>query len=447
MQISQLFLPEVSEAIEKGDLQSLRAVFEDLHPSDVAELVKNLSSEKVANVIRLLRFPKGIDVFEQLELNIQADVLKHLGRIETVNILEELSPDDRVDLLKKLPDQTVESLLPFMAQAERDDVRKLLQYGENTAGALMTTEYAHVQAHITVSDALEVLRKIAPDTETIYYIYVTDADRRLLGTISLRELVLAKPAERIEKIMSKDPISVSVDMDQEEVVQKFGKYDFIAVPVVDRDQRLVGIITHDDAFDVAVAEQTEDVQQLGAVMPLELPYFQSNFWQLAYKRGLWLLLLFVSEFFTGTALRHYHETLEQAIALIYFVPLIVSSGGNAGSQSVTLITRAMAVGDVKIRDFLRVVQREAGMGLILGAFLGIIGFLRALMWDSGYQISLSIGISLVGVVLAGSLIGSLLPILFKRMGFDPAIMSSPFVASLLDGLGIVIYFNVAMRLL
>ncbi|MCB0309118.1 MAG: magnesium transporter [Bdellovibrionales bacterium] len=447
MHISQLFLPEVTDAIERGDLQSLRAVFEDLHPSDVAELVHNLSSERVAAVIRLLRFPKGIDVFEQLDLQMQADVLKHLGRIETVNILEELSPDDRVDLLQKLPDQTIESLLPLMAQAERDEVKKLIRYGENTAGALMTTEYAHLPAHIDVSEALDLLRKGAPDTETIYYIYITDSERRLIGALSLRELVLARPTEKIENIMSKDPISVPVDMDQEEVVQKFGKYDFIAIPVVDRDQRLVGIVTHDDAFDVAVEEQTEDVQQLGAVVPLDEPYFQASFWKLAQKRGLWLMLLFVGEFFTGTALRHYHETLENAFTLIYFVPLIVSSGGNAGSQSVTLITRALAVGDVKMRDFIRVLRREAGMGIVLGVFLGVIGFVRAMMWDSGYNISLSIGVALVGVVLTGSLVGSLLPIIFKKMGFDPAIMSSPFVASLLDGIGIVIYFNVAMRLL
>lgn len=447
MQISQLFLPEVMEAIENGDLQALRAVFEDLHPIDVAEVVRNLSSEKVASVIRLLRFPKGIDVFEQLDLQMQADVLKHLGRIETVNILEELDPDDRVDLLKKLPEQTVESLLPFMAQAERDDVRKLLQYGENTAGAIMTTEYAHIQANLSVGQALDVLRKIAPDTETIYYIYITDAERRLLGTISLRELVLANPKEKIDDIMFREPISVPVDMDQEEVVQKIGKYDFLAVPVVDHERRLVGIITHDDIFDVAVQEQTADAQQMGAVVPLEEPYFQSNFWALAKKRGLWLLLLFVSELFTGSALRHYHETLQNAFTLVYFVPLIVSSGGNAGSQSVTLITRALAVGDVTIKDFFRVLRRETGMGLVLGIFLGLIGYFRALMWDSGANISMAVGIALVCVVLTGSLIGSILPLIFKRLGFDPAIMSSPFVASLIDGIGIVIYFNVAMRLI
>lgn len=448
MQVSKLFLPEVTEAIEKGDLESLRTVFEDLHPSDIAELVIQLTPERITSIVRMLRFPKGIDVFEQLDLQTQANVLKHLGRTETIKILEELSPDDRVDLLKKLPQQTVDSLLPFMAQAERDDVRNLLPHGENTAGALMTTEYAHIPSHISVSEALALLRTIAPDTETIYYVYVTDPDRKLLGTISLRDLVLAKPNQKIEDIMAQEIISVSVDADQEEVANMFAKYDFLALPVVDQEIRLVGIITYDDALDVVVEEQTEDVHRLGAVEPLEEPYFQARFWSLAKKRGLWLLLLFVGQFFTFSALQYYRTALEQALVLMLFVPLIISSGGNSGSQSVTLITRGLAVGDVRLRDFLRVLLREGGMGILLGFFLCCIGILWArFIWNSDWSICFSVGLSLIGVVAVGSLIGALLPLFFKKLGFDPAIMSSPFVASVVDVIGIVIYFSVAQALL
>ncbi len=447
MRVSKLFLPEVTEAIEKGDLESLRTVFEDLHPSDIAELLTELTPERIAAIVRILRFPKGIEVFEQLDLQTQANVLTHLGRTETINILEELSPDDRVDLLKKLPEQTVDSLLPFMAQAERDDVRKLLQYGENTAGALMTTEYASLPARMTVADALVRLRAIAPNSETIYYLYVTDPSRKLLGIISLRELVLAKSSQIIEEIMSQAPITVSVEDDQEGVAKAFAKYDFLAIPVVDKESRLVGIITYDDALDVIVKEQTEDVQRLGAVEPLNEPYFQTNFWKLTQKRGLWLLLLFVSEFFTGSALRHYEKEWANALTLVFFVPLILSAGGNSGSQSVSLIIRGLAVGDVKLRDFFKVVRRELIMGIMLGVFLGGIGMLRAASWDSPPNVCISVGIALAGVVTAGSLIGACLPLLLKRIGMDPAIMSAPFVATFVDVTGIVIYFNVAQFLL
>jgi len=446
MQISKLFLPEVSQAIESGDLESLRAIFEDLHPSDVAELLAELSPERIAAIVRILRAP-GIKVFEQLSLEVQAAVLKHLGRSETVKILEEMPSDDRVDLLKKLPDETVDSLLPLMAQADRDDVRKLLEYGERTAGSLMTTEYASLPAQITVLEALATLRSIAPDRETIYYVYVTDPNRHLLGTVSLRDLVTAKPIQKLEELMQVNPISFTVDTDQEEVAKAVAKYDFLAVPVVDKERRLVGIVTHDDALDVMVEEQTEDVQRMGAIEPVHEPYFRAKFWLLAQKRGLWLALLFVSASFTGTALRFYHSTLEHALTLALFVPLIISSGGNSGSQSVTLITRGLALGDIRGRDILRVMMKEGMMGLVLGLFLGTLGFFRAWMWDSSYAICFSVALALIGVVTAGSLIGATLPLLFKRLGFDPAIMSSPFVATIVDVTGIVIYFSVAQALI
>ena len=448
MQIYQLFLPEVNEAIKNGDLESLRAVFEDLHPSDVVELLRTLSSENIASIIRLLRFPKATGVFEQLDLQTQAEALHHLGRSEIVNILEELSPDDRVDLIQRLPEQTVNSLLPFIQKEDRENVRRLLQYRENTAGSVMTTEYAEVPSDITVEKAFSHLRHHSADIETIYYIYVTDQEHCLLGTASIRDLVMADPSEIITNLMTKDPISVPVDMDQEEVFRTFEKYDFLAVPVVDQDMKLVGIITHDDIIDVAVEEQTEDVHRMGAMEPIEAPYLKASFWTMAQKRGFWLLLLFVGQFFTFSALNHFKSTIEQVLVLMLFVPLIISSGGNSGSQSVTLITRAIALGDVKLRDTMRVIRRESGIGILLGIFLCLVGMLWArFIWDSSWNICLAVGISLICVVTFGALVGALLPLIFKHYGFDPAIMSSPFVASIVDVIGIVIYFTVAQTLL
>ncbi len=443
----ELTSEEITSALEKRDYEALKTTLSEAHASDIAELLVSCPTEQIAEVIRMLRAPKGIEAFAYLNVEIQAEVVKHLGRAEIIKILEELSADDRAELLRKLPPGAVDSFLPLMAQAERDDVRKLLQYGEMTAGALMTTEYASLPPETTLAEAMVKLHNIAPDRETIYYTYVVDSARHLIGIVSLREIIVGRPSQKIQDILSDSPISVRVDTDQEEVARTLRKYDLLAVPVVDLENRLVGIVTHDDVMDVIVAEQTEDVHRLGAVEPLTQPYFQAKFWQLAWKRGFWLLLLFVEEFFTGSALRHYHDTLQQALALAFFVPLIISSGGNSGSQSATLITRALAVGDVRLHDILRVFWRETAMGIVLGTFLGFIGFLRALMWHSSLGISLSVGLTLVGVVTVGSLIGALLPLIFKKLGFDPAITSSPFVASLVDVVGIVIYFNIAQLLI
>ncbi|MCB0326107.1 MAG: magnesium transporter [Bdellovibrionales bacterium] len=425
----------------------IKDILENEHPENIAELMNRLNSAQNAEIFHALPHPLNFQVFECLEIEAQVSMLKKLNWRETVKLLEELSSDDRVDLIHKLPEQTVESLLPLMAQAEREEVRKLLQYGENTAGAIMTTEYAAIPSNFSVSESLLHLRKIAPNSETILYLYVVDHERKLIGTLSLKDLVLSKPYEIISDIMTKDIVTVDVLIDQEEVVKQFAKFDLFALPVVDSDHKLVGIITHDDILDVAVEEQTEDVHRLGALEPVEAPYLKAKFFQLAKNRGLWLLFLFFGVSFTGTALRHFEATMEHAMSLVYFLPLIVSTGGNSGSQSVTLITRALAVGDVTMKDFFRVAWRESAIGISLGLFLGIIGWVFAYFWGTPFMVCSAVGIALLGVVIAGCMIGAILPMLLKSIGLDPAIMSSPLVASIVDVIGIVIYFNVASLLL
>ncbi len=445
--VTLLILPAVQELLDKGDLEGIRTALEEIHPVDVADVVANIENPQAARLFQALPEKKRVLTFEHLEENDQLRLLEALGRDKMIRIIEEMSSDDRADFIQSLPERTADNLLPLMAQAERNDVRKLVAYEEDTAGAVMTTEYASVPADITVGEAIQRLRRIAPDKETIYYVYITDTGRHLLGYTTLRELVLARPEQNIMEVTRQPLISMSVDSDQEDVARTIQRYDFLALPIVDAENRLVGIVTYDDVIDVIEEEATEDVQRMGAVEPLDMPYLRAGFWQLAWRRGAWLMLLFLGELFTGTALRHYQATLENVLSLVFFLPVIISAGGNSGSQSATLIIRSLAVGDVRLRDWARILWRETGMGLSLGLFLGSIGYVRALMWGSGHIMAAVVALSLVAIVLAGSLVGSLLPLLFKVCRLDPGVASSPFVSSLIDVVGIVVYFSIARILI
>jgi len=445
--VTLLILPAVQEMLEKGDFDGLRSALAEIHPADVADVIANVENPQAAPLFQALPEKKRVLTFEHLEENHQLRLLEALGREKMIRIIEEMSSDDRADFIQSLPERTADSILPLLAQAERNDVRKLVAYEEDTAGAVMTTEYASVPADITVGETLQRLRRSAPDKETIYYVYITDAGRHLLGYTTLRELVLARPDQNIMEVTRQPLISMGVDSDQEDVARTIQRYDFLALPIVDGENRLVGIVTYDDVIDVIEEEATEDVQRMGAVEPLDMPYLRAGFWQLAWRRGAWLMLLFLGELFTGTALRHYQATLENMLSLIFFLPVIISAGGNSGAQSATLIIRSLAVGDVTLKDWLRIFYRETGMGLTLGLFLGSIGYVRALMWGTDHLMAAVVALTLVAIVVAGSLVGSLLPLLFKLCRLDPGVASSPFVASLVDVVGIVIYFNIARMLI
>lgn len=450
-ELTTLILPDVESLLHESPTTAvqdhIRDLVSELHPADTADLVENLPPEEAAVFFTYLENGIRREVFDFLTEACQVRLVETLGPRRMAPVIEGMSSDDRVDLIKALPEQVVRVLLPLVAQAERNDIRRLVQYEEGTAGAVMSTEYAALEAELTVAGALERLRQIAPHRETIYYVYVVGQERRLVGVVSLQELILAEPTVPLRDLMHTHLICVNVNDPQEEAARTLSHYDFIAVPVVDSGERLVGIVTYDDVLDIVQEEDTHDVHQLGATQPLDLPYFDTTFWGMVRKRAPWLLMLFVEEMFTGTALRHYEATLEGALALVFFIPLIVSSGGNSGSQSATLITRGLATGDVSLRDGMRVFVREAGMGLALGVFLGLIGFGRTLMWGNGPLMGLTVMLALMAVVLCGTLTGSLLPLAFKRMGFDPAVTSSPFVASLVDVAGIVFYFSIARVLL
>jgi magnesium transporter len=352
-------------------------------------------------------------------------------------------------VLEELEEETADEILHDLPDAARQETERLLQYDTDSAGGLMTTEFVSVMQDLTVEEALAIVRVAARSgrKEAMHALYVTDERGSLVGVMSLRELVAAPDGSKVSDVAWTEVVQVSATADRAEVARVTSEYDLVAVPVVDAFERIIGVITVDDVIDAIVEEQTEDVQKLGAVQPLEEPYFTVGFWSVARKRVGWLVFLFVGEMFTGTAMRAYEDTLASAIALTLFIPLIISSGGNSGSQSATLITRALAVGDVELRDALRILLRELGQGVVLGACLGAIGFARALMWGSTQTLALVVSLTLVMVVLVGSVVGAMLPLVFKRLGFDPAIASSPFVASLVDVTGLVIYFSIARQLL
>ncbi len=446
--ITSLLLPDLHELLHSGTSEELSQALSHLHPADMADLVAEAEDVDKVRVFEVLGARDRVDTFEHLEEDDQLHLVGLLGRRRMVAILDAMSSDDRADFIKAVPQKTEDLLIPLLAQSERNDVRRLVSYPEETAGALMTTEYASLQAEVTVGEALASLRQVAPERETIYYVYVVrNSDRKLLGVVTLSELVRAAPSKRLEEIMNRDLITIPVEEDQEEVARAFEHYDFLAMPVVDDDGRLLGIITYDDILDVVEEESTEDAHRMGAVEPLSDPYLKVGFWSLARKRGLWLSVLFLGGMFTTSAMRHFEAVLNPALGLIFFIPLILSSGGNSGSQSASLITRALALGEVRFGDVMRVFRREIGMGLVLGGFLGVVGFLRAYFWDVPVGVPLVVALALVSVVTIGTLLGSLLPLLFQRIGLDPAVTSTPFVASLVDVMGIFLYFEIARRLL
>lgn len=453
--MNPLLIPELRALLARGDADAIRDFTEDLHPARTAEFVEGLEPAELASFLQLLRPEERSEVFSYLETPTQISLAEALGRDQLAVLVTHMSPDERADLVKRLAEETVEALWPALAQAERDDIRRLAAYEEGTAGAVMTSDYVTLFPHLTAQEAIETIRREAPDRETVYYAYVVTPDRRLVGSVSLKDLILARAWTRVEDLMSPDPIAVRVSDDQEEVAREISKYDLLAIPVVDADGRLVGIVTVDDVVDVVQEEATEDIQKLGGMEALDMPYLRTSFLRMVRKRGGWLGALFLGEMLTATAMGYYEGEIARAVVLALFVPLIISSGGNAGSQASTLVIRAVALGEVRLRDWFRVAFREIAAGLTLGAALGTIGFVRVVAWQAIHPmygehyllVAATVAASLLGVVTFGTVTGSLLPFLLLKLGLDPASASAPFVATLVDVTGLVIYFTVASAIL
>jgi magnesium transporter len=448
-----LFGPEVRLMLQENDANDMKTFCETLHPATVAEtLAGEFEVEEVWRFLQHTHIRNQAAIFEYFPIEWQVKMVEGTGRQQMARLIEKMSHDDRADLLRRLMPRVAEALLRLVDEADRRDIATLVKYEENTAGALMTTDYAWLPATITAGEALDRLRLQAPDRETIYYVYVLDDERKPLGVVSLRNLILAPRHALIRDLMEKEVVSVRVTDDRERVAQEIARYDLLAIPVVDEKGRLVGIVTHDDVIDVVVQEATEDVHLLGAVGAVGEAYLKANPVTVWRKRAFWLACLFLAELLTIQAMAQFEDEMRAMVVLNFFIPLCISIGGNSGSQAVTLITRALALGQVSGRDWLRVLRHELTMGLALGLTLGVIGLLCTSAVTpkeaqgppvERWQLALVISQAVAAICLWGTLVGAMLPLLFKRLGIDPGIASSPSVATLVDVTGILIYFSIA----
>jgi magnesium transporter len=443
----QLDIPYIDpfEAASRIDIENLR----DRHPSDIAEALEAAELPPLEIVETLLKIGnrRAVEVFAQLPIEIQRACLEAGNTRTMLRFIENMEPDDRVDLLKAVAADVSETMMPLIAQAERNEIRRLWNYEEGTAGAVMTTEYAFLPAHITVREALEKLRLQAPNKETIYYVYIIDDQRRLLGMISLRDLIMSKPQARLTAIMQDHVIAVPHDMNVEEVAGRISKYDFLALPVVDGKNRLVGIITVDDVIDIMEAENTEDFHRISGVVPFEEEYFKRPLTRLFWNRIWWLAILLFTSLLSTTIMEWNSEVVHQMVALVFFIPMVTGTCGNAGTQSATMVVRALALGEVYPRDFFKIFRRELAMGLALGLALGLMAYFRVILQDSNLILACIVSTALVATLLTANLAGALIPLVLRKAKLDPALTAGPFIATIIDAVGITIYFQIAIVLM
>jgi magnesium transporter len=445
-----LYLPEIREMLAEGNEAALSEFCTALHPARTAEFMEGLTGREVWAVLQHADMGLRAEIFGFLDEQKQIEIVETQDREEIARFIGELPADDRVDLLNQVRPWIVDELMPLIPSEERRDIQRLSAYPEGTAGAVMTSEFARLSEEHTVEQAINVVKHQAEELETIYYLYVVDQEDHLRGLVSWKEMVLAKPGRLIGDLMERDLVSVHVLDDQEEVADKVARYDLLAIPVVDDEHRLLGIITHDDVIDVVREEAVEDAHMMAAVTPLESGYLETNLMRLTWNRGLWLTILFFGALLTAVALGEYEGVIVDYAWLVLFVPLVISTGGNSGNQSAALVITGLSRGDIALTDWWRVVRRELAMGLVLGGALGVVGYVCALpvaQPSPAYLAALVIPLTVLLVVVVGTLAGSLLPLLFSRLGWDPALMSNPFVAGLIDVIGIVIYMQMALTIL
>ena len=456
MDITEDRSSEVQELIEARDWARLRNLVSQWPAQEVAQVLGAVDKPSRVLLFRLIRRDLAADTFAYMDAESRDALLKELTDEETRHILAELTPDDRTEMLSELPAQVTRHLLNLLGPEDLAEARNLLGYPEDSVGRLMTPDYVAVRPEWTAGEAIEHLRKFGRDRETLNVIYVTQKHGLLIGKLELRRLVLADPQTLIEVLMDSSVEVIVADRDREEAVRMVETYDLNVLPVVDTQGLLLGIITVDDILDVAEEEATEDIQRMGGMEALDAPYIQVGLFSMVRKRGGWLSALFLGEMLTATAMSFFEHEIARAVVLALFIPLIISSGGNSGSQAASLVIRALALQELRLRDWFRVIRRELAAGLLLGLVLGTIGFCRVVLWQNvrltNYGphyllVGATVAASLVGVVMFGTLAGSMLPFLMRRMGFDPATSSAPFVATLVDVTGLIIYFTIAQFIL
>jgi len=450
--INSLYLPELREMLATNDAAELREFCTALHPARTAEFMEGLEADEAWRVLQFADAPARTDIFGYLDRDKQISIVENCDRDQISTLIADLPHDDRVDLLNRVEPAVVEELMALVPLEERRDIQRLGAYEEGTAGALMTTEFASLPETLHPREALEELGRQSEELETIYYIYIVDEERHLRGTVSARQLVshLGKRDKQLADLMERDLVTVEASDDQETVADRVARYDLLAIPVVDHEHHMLGIITHDDVIDVFRQEATEDALRSAGIEPLQAGYLDIHVLRMAWRRAVWLVILGLGGILTALALSSYSQNLQAVAWLMFFLPLVMSSGGNTGNQSAALIITNLTTGRIHLSDWWRIVWRELLMGVCLGAVLAIIGYLATyiLLRESFSAFdALVVPITLLLVVVFGALVGSLLPLLFRRLGLDPALMSNPFVAGIIDIVGIIIYMKVALMML
>lgn len=455
-EVSNELIERLKQVVEKHDAESGKHLLQDLFPADIAETLNHLSFEEAAYLYQLFDEETASAVLIELREELREEILATLSTKEIAEQIDNLASDDAADVINELPEDIQDEVLAQMEDHEQaGDIADLMNYAEGTAGSLMAKELVSVYYYDTVSMVIEEIRRQADDVSIMYAVYVINEKDQLIGMLSLKKLLMSHPIVRIEEIYDKEVIKVSTATSTEEVAEIIQKYDLVVLPVVDNLGRLVGRITIDDVVDVIRGEETEEAHKMGGIEKLDEPYMATSYIGLIKKRAGWLIVLFLGESLTATAMGFFENQLAKAVILALFVPLIISSGGNTGSQASTLIVRALALGEISFRDWWRIFKKELAVGLTLGIILGLVGFLRVAIWSSFVEVygqhwvpvGLTVGLTLVGVVLWGNLAGSLFPLFLKRARLDPAVCSAPFVATLVDVTGLVIYFSVATLIL
>lgn len=441
---------QVRDALENDNLESLRPVLADQYAADIADILERLDDEDKLRIFGLLEPELAAEVLDETGSEATRSLLRQLSAEQVGDLLDQMPMDDVLEILTEDVPERQEELLAAMEPEDAAEVRDLLQYPEHSAGRLMTQKYVRIPPHLTVAQALEHLRRVDDEVETVNDLYVLNGGSRLVGVVSLREVVTSQPGRRIDEIMETDVITASPDDDQEVVARMIARYDFLAMPIVAEDERMLGIVTVDDAIDVLAEEHTEDMLRLGAVSDggtFDQPYFTTRIQGVLRRRLPWLLLLFGAGTLTGSVMQHFEVELERVVALTFFIPLLIGMGGNTGAQTVSTIIRGIAVHDIRFRDIGRVVGRELLSGVMLGLILGVVGFAYAYVWTGQSNIALVVGLGFLAVSAWANTIGALIPLLAFRAGVDPALVSAPLISTLVDATGLFIYLTIAGILL
>ena len=446
-ELRQLVRSQLELLLESGNLEGAKSLLIPVQPVDIAEAIEDLPESFQLIAFRLLSKGEAIEVYEYLNTDVQQALIQEFKRQEVLDIVDRMSPDDRAKMFDELPAKIVRRLLSQLSPKERQATAILLGYGDDTAGRMMTPEYISLKESLTVSQTLERIRSLSNASEIVYYLYVTDSSRQLTGIVSLRDLVIAAPDTTLAEIMTRDVVFVHTDTDQEEVARTIQRYDILAVPVVDSEERLVGVVTVDDVIDIIEQEATEDIYALGGVQSDRDNYFQTNLLTVARRRVVWLFVLLITNTVTGSIISWNKSLLQEVVILTAFIPLLTGTGGNVGAQSSTVVIRGLNTEEIQNMGAGKVVFREAAAGILLGLILGVMATVWAYFLQGSIQVAISVGISLVAIALLASVAGSSLPFLFRSFNLDPALMSAPFITTAVDVLGVLIYFNIARTIL